>query len=43
LAALLPLGWISFVPEKWNADEKVVMQRWSKWCSDHRKHKANVL
>ncbi|RCV10492.1 hypothetical protein SETIT_2G116100v2 [Setaria italica] len=27
LAALLPLGWISFVPEKWNADEKVVMQR----------------
>lgn len=27
LAALLPLGWISFVPEKWNADEKIVMQR----------------
>ncbi|OEL16365.1 putative folate-biopterin transporter 9, chloroplastic [Dichanthelium oligosanthes] len=27
LAALLPLGWISFVPEKWNADEKLVMQR----------------
>ncbi|CAN6165958.1 unnamed protein product [Urochloa humidicola] len=27
LAALLPLGWISFVPEKWAADEKVVMQR----------------
>lgn len=27
LAALLPLGWISFVPEKWTADEKVVNQR----------------
>ena len=27
LAALLPLGWISFLPEKWTADEKVVMQR----------------
>ncbi|CAN6203704.1 unnamed protein product [Urochloa humidicola] len=27
LAALLPLGWVSFVPEKWAADEKVVMQR----------------
>ncbi|KAL6639453.1 hypothetical protein ACP70R_023183 [Stipagrostis hirtigluma subsp. patula] len=27
LAALLPLGWISFVPEKWTADEKVVLQR----------------
>ncbi|KAL6871568.1 hypothetical protein ACP4OV_014397 [Aristida adscensionis] len=27
LAALLPLGWVSFVPEKWTADEKVVIQR----------------
>ncbi|KAF8692746.1 hypothetical protein HU200_039410 [Digitaria exilis] len=26
-AALLPLGWISFVPEKWTADEKIVIQR----------------
>lgn len=25
LAALLPLGWISFVPEKWTADDKVVI------------------
>ncbi|CAD6220192.1 unnamed protein product [Miscanthus lutarioriparius] len=25
LAALLPLGWISFLPEKWTADEKVVI------------------
>jgi folate/biopterin transporter len=27
LAALLPLAWISFVPENWTADEKIVMQR----------------
>ncbi|XP_062188360.1 probable folate-biopterin transporter 9, chloroplastic [Phragmites australis] len=27
LAALLPLGWISFIPEKWTTDENVVLQR----------------
>uniref|UniRef100_A0ACD5UP29 Uncharacterized protein n=2 Tax=Avena sativa TaxID=4498 RepID=A0ACD5UP29_AVESA len=27
LAALLPLAWISFVPENWTADEKIVKQR----------------
>uniref|UniRef100_A0A804Q8V1 Folate-biopterin transporter 9, chloroplastic n=1 Tax=Zea mays TaxID=4577 RepID=A0A804Q8V1_MAIZE len=27
LAALLPLGWISFVPEKWTADDTVVIKR----------------
>uniref|UniRef100_A0ACD5U8F7 Uncharacterized protein n=1 Tax=Avena sativa TaxID=4498 RepID=A0ACD5U8F7_AVESA len=26
LAALLPLAWISFVPENWTADEKIVKQ-----------------
>jgi hypothetical protein len=27
LAALLPLAWISFVPENWTGDEKIVKQR----------------